>query len=796
MSANFQQIAKDLGRQLQTRFPSLEKTTADDKPIDGVNLKDADARKFSFDFTSEEGEKIVNVTISLSEEGEDPGLDVQWSDTVNNRSWDRFIRNILPKFAQTHGLNFNAQNPSKTNLDKRDSLGENDMNESKLFGTSKTSYQEIGEAKIIVRHSQPVNLNSMNGRSQRIEHIYVENAMGERFLYPVKHLNGARALAQHVSHGGTPYDDIGRHVIGLSEELSKLRFFKNYVDRSPVVSESMGNIQQKVIERINDIKKQVHSLQMSKNYSIFKENFRVNQSQEVPEEVLNDWIDRLTVRSFNEELKTAFPYIYKLVDESELPVKEIDTEEDMLKTNDGKKDLKLKNKKIKELSAFESYLDQIVKEDDDLFDDNEELQQQAMAELKDLFGNELPLGTDGDNVRDSIEGIIDNNKLNRAFQLLADLGLDEMDARPIIASYLKSHDKENGTDLSAKLGFDGTSVTPKVPPAPPPEAAAPPAPPPEAAAPPAPPPEAAAPPAPPPDAGMAPPGAPPAAPGPMIPNPAPVMEGGKVTKLVDEIRSRISGFFNQTEGTFTIGEEGFVTKMCKELKEKYHVPPGTHKAERFDHMVERACNNIMEKYKQRHSHSRELSDMRRMAGIMEAGYDPSEALRAQAQKNIAMAKAKAAQLPGGQGSGMFSQGAFGGMDPQGMMKDIQSKIPAGNMKTTNTSSGTINGQPASYDDAMGKFRGMAGGMGLDASGDDPVGGMMKGIQGKFGDMMKGMNMPSMPGAGSSGTSMPSVSPTRAGATPDLKTALAKMKPTSPDQAMTMIADLKKLAGLA
>ena len=773
MSANFQQISKDLGRQLQTRFPSLEKSTADDKPIDGVNLKDADARKFNFDFTDEKGQKIVNVTISLSEEGEDPGLDVSWSDTVENRSWDRFIRNVLPKFAQTHGLNFNAQNPSQSNLVKRDSSGENDMNESKLFGTSKTSYQDIGEAKIIVRHSQPVNLNSMNGRSQRIEHIYVENAMGERFLYPVKHLNGARALAVHVSEGGHPYDNIGQYVIGLSEELSKLRFFKNYVDRSPVISENMGNIQQKVIERINAIKKHVHGLQSTKNYSVFKENFKANQSQDVPEEVLNDWIDRLTVRSFNEELKTAFPYIYKLVDESEVPVKEIDTEEDMLKTNDDKKDSKLKNKKIKELSAFESYLDQIVKEDDDLFDDNEELQAQAMAELKDLFTNELPLGTDGDNVRDSIKGIIDNNKLNRAFQILADLGLDEMDSRPIIASYLKSHDKENGTDLSSKLGFDGVAATPAAPPPPPaapaapPEAAAPPAaPPPEAAAPPALPPDAGM--ALPPDAGMAPPAAPPgAAPGPMIPNPAPLAEGN-AHKVVDEIRSRISGFFNQTEGTFTIGEEGFVTKMCKELKEKYHVPPGTHKAEKFDHMVERACTSIMEKYKQRHSHSRELSDMRRMAGIMEAGM----------------------QMPG-----MGDMGSMmGGMDPQGMMKNMQSKIPAANMKTTN-SSGTINGQPASYDDAMGKFRGMAGGMGLDASGDDPVGGMMKGVQGKFGDMMKGMNMPSMPGTGSSGTSMPSVSPTRAGATPDLKTALSKMKPTTPDDAMKMLADLKKLAGL-
>ena len=79
-----------------------------------------------------------------------------------------------------------------------------------------------------------------------------------------------------------------------------------------------------------------------------------------------------------------------------------------------------------------------------------------------------------------------------------------------------------------------------------------------------------------------------------------------------------------------------------------------------------------------------------------------------------------------------------GMNPQDMMNKIKGQIPAGNMKTTSTSSGTIDGKPASYDDAMGKFKGMAGNMGFDASGDDPVGGMFKGIQGKVGDMMKGM----------------------------------------------------------
>jgi hypothetical protein len=39
------------------------------------------------------------------------------------------------------------------------------MSESKLFGTSKTSYQDVGEAKIIVKHSAPVNYANPAGRT-------------------------------------------------------------------------------------------------------------------------------------------------------------------------------------------------------------------------------------------------------------------------------------------------------------------------------------------------------------------------------------------------------------------------------------------------------------------------------------------------------------------------------------------------------------------------------------------------------------------------------------------------------
>ena len=49
---------------------------------------------------------------------------------------------------------------------------------------------------------RPVNEEQRGARSRNISSIFVENAEGERFKYPYKHLNGARAMARHVSHGG------------------------------------------------------------------------------------------------------------------------------------------------------------------------------------------------------------------------------------------------------------------------------------------------------------------------------------------------------------------------------------------------------------------------------------------------------------------------------------------------------------------------------------------------------------------------------------------------------------------
>jgi len=659
MNANFERIAQDLVQQMSTRFPSMKKETVDGKPIDGKEHRDGDARKISFDFTNRRnGEKLTNVSISLSDADQKPALLVLWNKNPRDSSWVDFL-DELGDFAQSHSLDFKLQNPSQSNLDKRDPIGEGNMNESRLFGTSRTSYQEIGEAKIIVRHNQPINYNAPNGRTQHIERIFIENAVGERYAYPVKHLNGARALAQHVSQGGTPYDDIGKHVVSLSEELAKLRFFKNYVDRSEVISEAMGTIHSKVIERIEQLKKEVHTLQSPKNYALFKESFTSRPSRVVPEEILNDWVDRLTVRSFNEELKAVFPYIYSLVDESDIPVKDIEADDilaervsgEWVEVNRKAKELLAKGMTVEQVAKqlgvqgpnngmagsmgglwgainsaaqevqrpkstfespedqFESAIEQIVREEDDLFSGDEDRSSQAMQSLKDLFNQDLPLGTNANNVRDSLKDIVDNDKLGKAFEALADLGLDEMDARPIISEFLKAHDSENQTDFAGKLGFDKD-----VPPAEAPPEGAP------AEAPAAEAPPEAVPAEAPPEAVPA--EAPPAA-APVAENPDEDMmhrkqkrHGSTAEKLFDEIEERVSGFFNANEGTMTIGEEGFVTKMCKELKEKYNIEPDTMRAEKFDSMVERACHSVMEKYK---GHVQAQHEQARMLELSGAG---------------------------------------------------------------------------------------------------------------------------------------------------------------------------------
>jgi hypothetical protein len=504
MNTNLDKIALDLYGKISTRFSDIK---IGDENAEVLSKKSdiPKARFFEFDYV-EHDDKLGSVSITLDE---DDGVIVQVSGELadsNHTGAFKFIRSFR-QFAKDRLLNFDVQNTGKDNLDKRDyqfkaKPKEQPMEpimENKLFGTARISYQDLGEAKIIIKHTQPVNTELAAGRTMHIESIYVENAQGERFRYPFKHLGGARALAEHLKHGGIPYDAIGKHITSLSEELANLRKFKNYVGRNEALSEAMGDITGRVFERIEQIKKQVHGLARKPYYEQFAESFTEAEDQMIPEDIMSDWIDRLTIRTFNEELKTAFPYIFKLVSETDIPVKELSADEllaervspEWLEVNRKAKELLANgmtvdqvakqlgvqgpnngmagsmgglwgaiNKAAQEVQQskptfespedqFESFMDGIMNEDEDdtLFSPDKQVQQRAIDKLNDLLDTELQGGPDAVNAIGSLKGIIDDPEF---LQSLDDIDA-ELDIRPLIQQYVQQRDPE----VAIRLKFDG-----------------------------------------------------------------------------------------------------------------------------------------------------------------------------------------------------------------------------------------------------------------------------------------------------------------------------------------------------
>ena len=510
MDANLDKIAKDLYGKIQTRFRNIK---IGDENAEVLSKKEDIPRARFFEFEYEEGGAPLG-TIAITLDPQD-GVVMQVSGDLtddNNATHHgayKFIRGFR-QFAKDRLLNFDVQNIGKSNLDKRDyeyQAKRKEMPimpaimENKLYGSNRISYQDLGEARLVIKHSQPINLDLPAGRTMHIESIYIENTAGERFKYPYKHLNGARALAEHIKHGGNPYDNIGQHICSLSEELAHLRKFKGYVSRQEQLSEAMANVTGRVMERIETIKETINKLQRTAYYESFVENFEDQEEQMIPEEVQNDLIDRLTIRTFNEELKSVFPYIYKFIDESEIDVVELSADDligeeqlseratpEWLATVTKAKELLAKGMTVdqvgKQLGAqgpnngmtgtmggtwgainyaqqqlkqskpsfesvedqFESFLDDIVREDkNEIISSNNDAQAAAIEKLNTILAQNMQVGPNGDNAVMTLKGLIDEPSFIDAVKAVP----AETDLNDLIKGWIETEHE----DLLGRLEF-------------------------------------------------------------------------------------------------------------------------------------------------------------------------------------------------------------------------------------------------------------------------------------------------------------------------------------------------------
>ena len=225
----------------------------------------------------------------------------------------QFTKNIEPK-----DFDFEAQKA-------RDMKAVNEAISSP-YGSTRSSYQKLENARLIIKHKKPVNEESRGARSRNIQAIYIENADGERYRFPSNNLAGGRAMLRHVQEGGTPYDEWGGYIIEQCKELKKLKEFKRYSEKNSLVNEETDDILEAINTRISEIRNTLHKAKGGRNYVSMKEEHVGSlkegwcaiclQSPCACEETdLTELRDMFTVKRFEETLDEALPYVNKLVSE-------------------------------------------------------------------------------------------------------------------------------------------------------------------------------------------------------------------------------------------------------------------------------------------------------------------------------------------------------------------------------------------------------------------------------------------------------------------------------------------------
>jgi hypothetical protein len=149
-----------------------------------------------------------NLMVSLSDADDDSSIKLLFGKSTHANDIDGLMQ-ALRTTATKYNLTFEPKQFGKE-IDAKDYQNIMSVSESKrdmhvcegMYGTTRSSYLALDNAKLIVRHNAPIDLRRKYSRAQNIESIFIENAAGERARVPTTELYAARGLAEHVNAGG------------------------------------------------------------------------------------------------------------------------------------------------------------------------------------------------------------------------------------------------------------------------------------------------------------------------------------------------------------------------------------------------------------------------------------------------------------------------------------------------------------------------------------------------------------------------------------------------------------------
>lgn len=416
-------ISAALFDKIRSRFDTV---SIGDRQAKRVNDPEQ-ARFFNFDYISSDGKNFGNVTISLIDEN---SLKIYYGTNITDaldeeqeKEWFSFLRD-LKNFSRRNMLTFDTRDINRSNLDLRDiqqqaksdatfTKDELAIAEGKLYGLGnnrRVSFGDVGTHKLIIKHRDQIDPEKRGDRARRIENIFIETPIGERFLLPYNNLDGARALANYMRYGGS-FGDAGCTLINeMVNEMASMRHFVRAMRNRTFEDAETTAYVEAACGRYNEVRDHLKRFQGRRGHELLID--MLTQRNDIDEEAdIDELRERFVKKIYDPRFNDALPYVFKAYQ-------------------------KRKKSNTAESNEFESWATDVTEatwdsDTDDIDEDN----------LIRLFQQPIAAGIDGLDAIAAISHIneIDSEDLTNSIKKLAQVHGPDVDTRNTIIGWLTAN---------------------------------------------------------------------------------------------------------------------------------------------------------------------------------------------------------------------------------------------------------------------------------------------------------------------------------------------------------------------
>lgn len=294
------------------------------KDANGNDINDpAQADMFTFDWkTKNKNYGTVVIMVSDTNElkmffGDNLGRTM---DSEDKTAWYDFL-NQMKEFAIRN--RYRRFTPSNLNRLKYSMQGMAAIKEGLFegyYGNKRTSYSDQPkQTRLVIKHSRP--LSEGDKRFRYVESLYVETSDDQRFKLPFTKLACGRAMARHISEGGTPYDAFGQHICQMAEEMNILQKFVRAAKHKEFNGEA-AEMCENAIRHYEDLKAKAKRMISQRGYQLETKNFDpavITDSEKMAEGVRNMFIEQ----SLDSRIEEAIPVLARIQSQKSV-MKEVD----------------------------------------------------------------------------------------------------------------------------------------------------------------------------------------------------------------------------------------------------------------------------------------------------------------------------------------------------------------------------------------------------------------------------------------------------------------------------------------